>query len=155
MWLGLTVQVLSARAGKGNVLLLGKHEEKISFCEKRGIQARLLDDMLIKQEWDVVVDCTGSADGFAAACQLVRPRGKLVLKSTWHADSPVDLSPLVINEINLIGSRCGPFPEAIKALSSQEIVVNGLITSRYKLAQGREALKKAAAPNQIKVVLER
>jgi threonine dehydrogenase-like Zn-dependent dehydrogenase len=151
----LTVQVLSNRGGKGNVVLVGKHEEKISFCEKRGIQARLLHDMLIKPEWDVVVDCTGSADGFATACRLVRPRGKLVLKSTWHADSPVDLSPLVINEINLIGSRCGPFPDALKTLSSQEVVVNGLITSRYKLSQGPQALEKAAAPNQIKVVLEK
>ena len=151
----LTVQVLSTRGGRGNVILLGKHEEKASFCEKRGIQARLLDDMLIKPEWDVVVDCTGSVDGFATACQLVRPRGKLVLKSTWHPDTPVDLSPLVINEINLIGSRCGPFPDALNALSTQEVVVNGMITSRYKLAQAAQALEKANAPNQIKVVLEK
>ena len=110
--------------------------------------------MRIKPQWDVVVDCTGSADGFATACRLVRPRGKLVLKSTFLPDKPIDLSPLVINEVNLIGSRCGPFPDAIKALAAQEIVVNGMITSRFKLSDGVKALEKAKSSEQIKVVLE-
>ena len=150
----LTVQVLAARGGKGNVRLLGRDPEKLTFCEKRGIQSTLLEDLLIKPEWDVVVDCTGTPDGFRTACQLVRPRGKLVLKSTWAANEPVDLTPLVINEITLVGSRCGPFPDAINALAAQQVVVNGLTTARFKLADGLAALEKARQPHQIKVVLE-
>ncbi len=150
----LTVQVMAAHGNKTNVALLGKHEEKLTFCEKRGIRTILLDDMIKKPEWDVVVDCSGCVEGFNTACQLVRPRGQLVMKSTWVADKPVDLSALVINEVSLIGSRCGPFPDAINALAAEEIVVNGMITSRFKLSEGLVALDKAKDHNQIKVVLE-
>jgi len=150
----LVVQVLAAGVAKGNIALLGKHEEKLAFAEKRGIQSMLLDDMLIKSEWDVVVDCSGCAEGFEVASRLVRPRGKLVMKSTWVAGDPVDLSILVINEITLIGSRCGPFANAINALAAEQIVTNGLITSKFKLADGVNALQKAKEPNEIKVVLE-
>ena len=150
----LAVQVLAHYGGKGKVVLLGKHEEKLMFAEKRGIQGILLNDMLLKPQWDVVVDCTGSPEGFATACQLVRPRGKLILKSTWATPQPVHLAPLVIDEITLIGSRCGPFPDAINALAAEQAVVHGLITSRFKLSDGEKAFQKAAEPNQIKVVLE-
>ena len=150
----LSVQVLAHYGGKGKVVLLGKHQEKLMFAEKRGIQGILLQDMLIKPEWDVVVDCTGSPDGFATACQLVRPRGKLVLKSTWADKKPIDLTPLVINEITLIGSRCGPFPDAINALAAEQAVVHGLITSRFKLPDWEKAFQNAREAKQIKVVLE-
>lgn len=150
----LAVQVLTARGSKGKVVLLGKHPEKLTFAEKRGIQGYLLDDMLIKSEWDVVVDCTGSADGFATACRLVRPRGRLVLKSTWAHGEPVNLSPLVIDEITLIGSRCGPFPDAINALAAEQVVTNGMITARFALGDAEKAFVKAQNSAQIKVVLE-
>ena len=157
----LTVQALALCGNKSNVVLLGKHEHKLTFAEKRGIQGIMLDDMLMKPQWDVVVDCTGSPDGFETATKLVRPRGKLLLKSTWSAQShlghqskPIDLSPLVINEITLIGSRCGPFANAINALAAQQVVTNGLITSRFKLADGVKALEKACESEQIKVILE-
>ncbi len=150
----LAVQVMANVEAKGQVVLLGKHEEKLMFAEKRGIQGILLEDMLIKPEWDVVVDCTGSAEGFVTCCKLVRPRGKLVMKSTWVAEEPVDLSLLVINEVVLIGSRCGPIPNAINALAARQVVTNGLITSRYKLVCGLEAMEKAKDCHQIKVVLE-
>jgi len=150
----LSVQVLAHYGGKGKVVLLGKHEEKIMFAEKRGFQGILLSDILIKPEWDVVVDCTGSPEGFATACQLVRPRGKLILKSTLAAQQPINLSPLVIDEITLIGSRCGPFPDAINALAAEQAVVHGLITSRFKLSDWEEAFQKSQESNQIKVVLE-
>jgi alcohol dehydrogenase len=149
----LIVQVLALRLPKGKVVLLGKHPEKLMFCEKRGVQSHLLEDMLIKPEWDLVVDCTGSADGFTTACSLVRPRGKLILKTTRVHDKPIDMSPLVVNEITLIGSRCGPFPDAINALAAKQVVTNGLITSTFSLEDGVKALAKAAQPDQIKVVL--
>jgi len=150
----LAVQVLAAAGKKGNVVLVGKHPDKLLFAEKRGIQGVLLADLLLKPEWDVVIDCTGSPDGFAAAAALVRPRGRLVLKSTWTPAAPVDLSPLVVNEIQLIGSRCGPFPDAVNALAAGQVVTTGLITARYPLADGPAALQKARQPDQIKVVLE-
>lgn len=149
----LAVQVLAQHSNRSQVALLGKHESKLTFCEKRGLRGIHLDDMLIKPEWDVVVDCTGSADGFSTACRLVRPRGKLVMKSTWLADKPVDLTPLVINEVTLVGSRCGPFPDAIHALAAEQVVVNGLITSRFELPEGLKALDKAGQSDEIKVVL--
>jgi len=150
----LAVQVLAQKGGRGKVVLLGKHPEKLTFCEKRGIQGILLEEMVIKPEWDVAVDCTGSAAGFATACRLVRPRGKLILKSTWAQAEPVDLSPLVVDEITLIGSRCGPFADAINALAAQQVVVTGLITSRFQLAEGEKALAQAQQAEQIKVVID-
>lgn len=150
----LAVQVLAENSDAGRVVLLGKHPDKLAFCEKRGIQGATLDDMLVKPEWDVVVDCTGSPEGFNTACRLVRPRGKLVLKSTWVADEPVDLAPLVINEITLVGSRCGPLPEAINALAAGRVVVHGMITSRFRLSQFEQAFAKLKEPNQIKAVFE-
>jgi threonine dehydrogenase-like Zn-dependent dehydrogenase len=149
----LAVQVLAMQNHSSQVTLLGKHEHKLTFCEKRGLRGVLLEDMLIKPEWDVVVDCTGSTDGFSTACRLVRPRGKLVLKSTWVATEPIDLSPLVINEITLVGSRCGPFAEAIQTLAAERVIVNGLVTSRFELSDGVKALEKAKQPDQIKVLL--
>lgn len=150
----LAVQVLCARGAKGKVVLIGKNPEKLTFAEKRGIQGFLLEEMLIKPEWDVVVDCTGSADGFTTACRLVRPRGRLILKSTWARGEPVDLSPLVIDEITLVGSRCGPFPDAINALAAQQVVTTGLVTSRFALGDADKAFAKAQSPEQIKVILE-
>lgn len=152
----LVVQVLAAAAagGKGKVILVGKHPEKLSFADKRGIQTMVLDEILLKPEWDVVVDCTGKAEGFATCCALVRPRGKFILKSTFAPGQVIDLSPLVINEVTLVGSRCGPFPEAINALAADRIVTNGLITSRFKLTDGINALEKAQDSRQIKVLLE-
>ena len=150
----LAVQVLAEQGNKSNVVLLGKHPEKLTFAEKRGIRGILLDDMVLKSHWDVVVDCTGSAGGFAVACQLVRPRGVLVLKSTWAVGAVVDLSPLVINEVKLIGSRCGTFVDAINTLAAEQVVVNGLITSRFKLADGEKAMRKAQEPGQIKVLID-
>ncbi len=150
----LVVQVLATVAKPGNLVIVGKHEEKLTFAEKRGIQGILLKDMLIKPAWDLVVDCTGSDDGFNTACQLVKPRGKLVLKSTFVPDNPVNLAPLVINEITLTGSRCGPFPNAINALAARQIETNGLITSRYKLSEAANAFAAANDRDQIKVVFD-
>ena len=150
----LVVQVLARRGGKENVALLGKHENKLAFCEKRHIPCYLLSDMLFKAEWDIVVDCTGSPQGFATACRLLRPRGQLILKSTFHTDQPIDLSPLVINEINLIGSRCGPFPEAIRTLMAGEVQVDDLITARYPLTNAATALQNAAQSEHIKILLQ-
>ena len=139
------------------VRCIGKHPEKLALCEKWGVKHRLLEDVGRRADQDIVVDCTGSADGLTTAMAMVRPRGKIVLKTTIATESnsqPIDLSPLVINEIQLIGSRCGPFAEALAALSENKIDVLSLISRRTKLADGVEALRTATRDDVIKVLVE-
>lgn len=140
------------------VRVVGKHESKLRLCEKWGIKHRLLEDVGLRQDQDIVIDCTGSPRGLETAMQMVRPRGTIVMKTTTTTPGPdqphLDLSPLVIHEINLIGSRCGPFPDALEALGAQTIDVVSLISKRMKLADGVEAIKAAARPDVIKVLLE-
>lgn len=167
--LGLLAVQVMARLN-ASVRLLGKHPERFGLCERWGIKHRHIDDVGRRQDQDVVVDCTGSAAGLALAMQLVRPRGKIILKSTispvpFPAGSPapgaghpawatpVNLAPLVINEIELIGSRCGPLPDALAMLERGEVHVEPLITRRGTLAKGVEALA-AAREGQLKVVMD-
>lgn len=149
----LCAQVMSQL--NATVRCVGKHPDKLALCEKWGVKHRLLDDVGMRADQDIVVDCTGSAQGLPVAMGMVRPRGKIVLKTTVApGEKPVDLSPLVINEIQVIGSRCGPFPEALAALGDQKIDVLSLISRRMKLTDGAEALRVAAKPGVIKVLLE-
>ncbi|MEM6334010.1 MAG: alcohol dehydrogenase catalytic domain-containing protein [Planctomycetota bacterium] len=136
------------------VRCIGKHPDKLAKCEKWGVKHRLLEDVGLRADQDIVVDCTGAADGLTTAMKMVRPRGTIVLKTTVARDNapPIDLNPLVINEIKLIGSRCGPFPMAIDALSAGKIDVVSLITKRAKLADADKAL--LAAKDQLKVLIE-
>ena len=139
------------------VRCVGKHQEKLQLCEKWGVKHRLLQDVGLRQDQDIVVDCTGSASGFNTAIGMVRPRGTIVMKTTVAPNAqsePIDLAPLVINEINLIGSRCGPFNEALSALSSEKIDVLSLISRRARLPEAADALKTAAQQDVIKVLIE-
>ena len=147
----LTAQVL--RNAGYPVRLVGKHPDKLAICERWSIRTRLLADISPRHDQDVVVDCTGSAAGFELAMQMVRPRGTLVLKSTFAAGKPLNLAPLVIDEITVIGSRCGPFKEALRALAEKEIDVTSLIYRRMKLDQGVEAMRLAGLPGVLKVIL--
>jgi len=123
------------------------------MCEKWQIRSRALQDIVPRHDQDVVVDCTGSAGGFELAMQMVRPRGTIVLKSTAAVGKPLNLAPLVIDEITLIGSRCGPFREAIRALEEKSIDVVSLITRRMKIEQGVEAMDLAGRSGVMKVML--
>ncbi|MEM9019145.1 MAG: alcohol dehydrogenase catalytic domain-containing protein [Planctomycetota bacterium] len=150
----LCAQVLSKL--NATVRCVGKHEAKLALCEKWGVKHRLLGDVGLRQDQDIVIDCTGSADGLATSMAMTRPRGTLVMKTTVAADQTqgIDLSPLVINEINLVGSRCGPFATALEALSREEIDVVSLISKRMKLSDGVEALGYTARPSVLKVLME-
>ncbi len=151
----LCAQVLSQL--NATVRLVGKHAQKLSLCERWGVQHRAVDDVGLRQDQDIVVDCTGSPSGLALAMQMVRPRGTIVMKTTLAADpkrAMIDLSPIVIHEINVVGSRCGPFPDAIEALSAGKVDVVSLISRRAKLADGVDALRAASKPGVIKVLLE-
>jgi threonine dehydrogenase-like Zn-dependent dehydrogenase len=135
------------------VRMIGRHPEKLNLCEKWSIRHRLLADISPRHDQDVVVDCTGAAAGFELAMQMVRPRGTIVLKSTVAQGKPLNLAPLVIDEIQVIGSRCGPFREAIRALAEKRIDVASLIYRRMKIEQGVEAIELAGRPGILKVIL--
>ncbi len=135
------------------VRVIGRHPSKLALCEKWSIRSRPLEDIVPRHDQDVVIDCTGSAAGLELAVQMVRPRGTIVLKSTAAAGKPLNLAPVVIDEINIVGSRCGPFREAIRALAEKRIDVASLIHRRMKLEQGVEAMELAARPGVLKVLL--
>ena len=130
----------------------GRHEKKLAILQRRGIDARLADE-LPADKADVVVECTGHPSGFAAARGLVKPRGTLVLKSTFHGDTEVNLSMLVVDEITLIGSRCGPFAPALRLLERGLVDVESLISATYLLDEGLAAFEQAHEKGTLKVLL--
>ncbi|MDB5331023.1 MAG: alcohol dehydrogenase [Phycisphaerales bacterium] len=150
--LGLLVAQVLRDAGCP-VRVIGKHPEKLALCEKWQIRARPLADIVPRHDQDVVVDCTGSAAGLEMAIQMVRPRGTVVLKSTVATGKAMNLAPVVIDEINIVGSRCGPFREAIRALAEKRVDVTSLIHRRMKLEQGVEAMQLAERPGVLKVIV--
>jgi threonine dehydrogenase-like Zn-dependent dehydrogenase len=158
--LGLLVaQVLHAAGAR--VTALGRHDAKLAVLARRGI-ATARSDAFSGPAAAFVVEATGSLAGFRRAVALTRPRGTLVLKSTVScrpgpardADEPLDLAPIVVNEINVIGSRCGPFPPALRALESGDVEVASLVTACVPLAQADKALARAAEPGALKVLID-
>jgi threonine dehydrogenase-like Zn-dependent dehydrogenase len=140
------------------VMMVGKHEEKLALAEKRGVRTYLLDDATSftlenKRRVDLVVECSGSAQGMEIALRLVRPRGTLILKSTVSEKSLLHLAPIVIDEIRVQGSRCGPFAPAIRALSQYTVDIQPLISARYNLDDGIAAFNHAARPGVLKVLV--
>jgi alcohol dehydrogenase len=150
--LGLLVAQVLRNTG-APVRVIGRHPDKLALCEKWSIRSRPLDDISPRHDQDVVVDCTGSPAGLELALQLLRPRGTLVLKSTFAGGKPLNLASAVIDEITIVGSRCGPFREALRALAEKSVDVVSLIHRRTKLEQGVEAMALAARPGVLKVLL--
>ena len=103
---------------------------------------------------DIVVDCTGSATGLPTALRLVRPRGTIVLKTTVAGSQELAWAPFVIDEVTLVGSRCGPFDRALEGLESGEVDVLPLISDRFDLSHGLDALARAQAPGVLKVLID-
>jgi threonine dehydrogenase-like Zn-dependent dehydrogenase len=150
--LGLLVaQVLDAAGGR--VLAIGRHEDKLELLSRRGIAARLAEHWT-PEPHALVVEATGSAEGFRTALAATRPRGTLVLKSTVAEHPAVDLAPLVIHEIQVVGSRCGPFPPALRALAEGSVEVDALVSARLPLSHGARILERAAEPGALKVLVE-
>jgi alcohol dehydrogenase len=132
--------------------LVGKHPEKLARASARGI-ATAPPEELEPKSCGVVIEATGSASGMQRAIELVRPRGTLVLKSTYHGQLSLDASPLVIDEITLVGSRCGPFQPAIASLSSGDLPAESLVDAIFSLAEASAAFEKAGLQNTLKVQL--
>ena len=146
----LCAQVLALTGAR--VTLVGKHREKVDLVKSHGVRTVLLQDWK-PRKFDIVVEATGSASGLEMALSAVRPRGTLVLKSTLAENHTLSLAPLVINEINVVGSRCGLFPPALDALAQKKVAVTPMIEKIYPLDEGLEAVAQAGRAGTLKVLL--
>ncbi len=152
--LGLLVaQVLAATGCR--LTVIGRNAAKLDRCEKLGIQGVHVDELPRRNDRDVVVDCSGSPDGLRVAMSIVRPRGVIVLKSTYADPGAafVNLAPLVVHEVKLIGSRCGSFSDAINALARKAVEVRPLITRILPLEDGLKAFDLCRQRDTLKVLL--
>jgi len=148
----LTAQVVSLT---GCALVVGgRHKEKLSILERRGIETKLSSD-ITERVFDCVIDCTGSSLGIESAMKLVRPKGTIVLKTTVAKRDNIDMNVIVIDEITLVGSRCGPFEPAIHALETKTVDVLPLISRTFPLSEGVEAFNFASGKGILKVLLKR
>ena len=136
------------------LLLIGKHPAKLRIAERRGIEAASPKKAeKRKREFDVVVEASGSPAGFALALNLLRPRGTLVLKSTFHDTTEIDAARLVVDEISVVGSRCGRFGPALDLLKKGAIELDSLISEEYPLSKGVLAMERAGKKGVLKVLL--
>ncbi len=132
--------------------VVGRHPRKLALLEHLGIATAAGDD-LPPREADVVVECTGNPDGLALARAAVRPRGTIVLKSTYHGEVALNLSGIVVDEVTLVGSRCGPFAPALALLAGGALEVADMIDQRFALEDGLAAFAAAGAPGVLKVLI--
>jgi len=148
----LCAQVLALT--KGQVLLVGKHSQKLRLAANRGIETATPSQVSKqKREFDLVVEASGAAPGFSLALDLLRPKGKLVLKSTFHDTTKIDAARIVVDEISIVGSRCGRFAPALELLEKGLVDVESLISEEYPLRNGVYAMERAAAKGVLKVLL--
>ena len=141
------------------VVMYGKHSEKLAFARLAGIGTKKVrgnasDWKRSKDSFALLVEATGSPTDLAMALQMTEPRGTLVLKSTFHGATPVETWPIVVKEITVVGSRCGPFAKAIALLRSAEVDPTPLITRTFPLAQAQKAIVFAQKPGVMKVLLK-
>jgi threonine dehydrogenase-like Zn-dependent dehydrogenase len=137
-----------------NMVCFGRHDNKLAPLKRLGIHTKIGIDSVDEHGFDLVVEATGNSSGFVDAMKLIRPRGTVILKSTLASRENLDLTPAVVNEITLIGSRCGTFKPAIESLTSRKISVDDLIDSTYPLEKFQDAIDHAKKPNTLKVFLK-
>lgn len=137
-----------------NIICFGRHENKLARLQKLGIKSNIGIDSSHEKAFDLVVEATGNNSGFVDSMKLIKPRGTVILKSTIASRENLDLTPTVVNEITLIGSRCGTFRPAIEALATGMISVDDLIDSTYPLEKFQEAIEHAKKPDTLKVLLK-
>jgi threonine dehydrogenase-like Zn-dependent dehydrogenase len=150
--LGLLVAQVLRHAGV-RVTVVGRHAEKLAIARRFDLETVAADGTdAMRGRFDVVVDATGRPEGLASALALVRPRGTVVLKSTFHGAAPIATSPIVVDEVTIVGSRCGPFPKAIDLLSRGAVDVRPLVSGVYPLSRWSDAF--AAARTNLKVLID-
>jgi threonine dehydrogenase-like Zn-dependent dehydrogenase len=151
--LGLLCAQVLATASR-SVTLIGKHRNKLQIAARRGIETIAVEQAKSRtRQFAQVVEASGSSSGFQLALDLLRPRGVLVLKSTFHGATEINAARIVVDEISVVGSRCGRFAPALELLGSNTIDVQSLITEEFALADGVRAMERAATPGVLKVLL--
>jgi threonine dehydrogenase-like Zn-dependent dehydrogenase len=149
----LCAQSLALKAQ--NIFLVGKHAEKMRIAEKRGVEIVLLDAATkLNRSFDVAVEASGSESGFRTALDLLKPRGKLVLKSTFQGEPRWQAARVVVDEITIVGSRCGRFAPALELLKNKTVDVGNMITEEFRLNSGVKAMARAAERDVLKVLLK-
>ena len=142
-----------------HVVMYGKHEKKLALARLIGVKTKRIhgnagDAKRVVKKYGLVVEATGSPSGLALAQQLTEPRGTLVLKSTFHGAAPVETWPIVVKEITLVGSRCGPFANAIALLRSGKVDPTALVTRIFPLAEAGKAIRLAQKKGVMKILLK-
>lgn len=129
-----------------------RHDYQKRILVERGIRS-IAEEDIQPWRWDIVVEATGSPGGFSLARQAIRPRGTLVMKSTYKGEMPVNFSSIVVDEINIVGSRCGPFEPALRLMERGEVDPSVLIAAEFKLDEALQAFERAAQPGVLKVLV--
>ncbi len=151
--LGL-ITALALNAQNLDVTLVGKHQNKLDIAKAQGVKTALLQNFPIEKKYDVVVEATGSVSGFETSLALTRPRGVLVLKSTVATGKELNLAPIVIDEITVLGSRCGQFPPALRLLKSGKVDFSPLISAVYSVDDAIEGFEKNKEKDTLKILLK-
>ena len=150
--LGLTT-ALTLNAHNLDVLLVGKHQNKLDIAKAQGVKTQLLSEFKQEKKYDVVVEATGSASGFETSMSLTKPRGVLVLKSTVATGKELNLAPIVIDEITVLGSRCGQFGPALRLLENNRIDFKHFISKTYSIDQALEACEANKDKETLKILI--
>ncbi len=136
-----------------NLRVVARHAHQHSLLKARGIGI-ISEEDIQPWRWDIVVEATGSSGGFALARKAIRPRGTLVMKSTYKGEMNVNFSSIVVDEINILGSRCGPFEPALRLMESRQVDPTVLIDNEFKLQDALKAFERAAETGVLKVLVE-
>lgn len=150
----LCAQALRVLTG-ARVTLVGRHQSKLNIARRRDIETIKVEELSdsLDRTFDVTVEASGSPGGFETALRLLRPRGTLVLKSTFHGVTELNAAPIVVDEISIVGSRCGRFAPALELLRRRAVDVDSLVHEEFPLSEGVRALERAAEPGVLKVLL--
>jgi threonine dehydrogenase-like Zn-dependent dehydrogenase len=150
----LCAQALKVLTG-ASVTLVGRHQSKLDIARRRGVETLTTDELTpsFARTFDVTVEASGSPKGFETALKLLRPRGTLVLKSTFHGTTELNAAPVVVDEISIVGSRCGRFAPALELLARDRVEVDALVHEEFSLSEGVRAFERAAAPGVLKILI--
>lgn len=151
--LGLTT-ALTLNAQNYDVLLVGKHQNKLDIAKAQGVTTKLLSEFKIEKIYDIVIEATGTASGFETSMSLTKPRGTLVLKSTVATGKELNLAPIVIDEITVLGSRCGQFTPALRLLKNNRIDFSPFITKVYNIEDAIEAFEANKTKDSLKILIK-